>query len=371
MIRLSRSVVGENEKRYLSKVIDEGYLGMGSFVKEFEAGLGKYFGERKVIALSSGSAALHLALMGIGLQPDDEVLVQSLTFVACFQSITAVGGIPVACEVEPDTCTIDLKDAESKITSKTRAIMPVHYASRTGDLDGVYKLAKKHDLRVIEDAAHAFGTIYKNRIIGSFGDIACFSFDGIKNITTGEGGAVVTGDEKVAEYVSDARLLGVHKDSEKRYTGKRSWEFDVMHQGYRYHMSNLFAAIGLSQLERFENEFKPKRQALAKHYHRSLGSNSSLVLFPNDYDDVVPHMFPIRVLGGKRDALRESLLNNGIECGVHYYPNHLLSYYGARNGALPLTEKVFSELLTLPLHPLLTDEEQQQVIDTIKSFLRR
>ena len=370
-IRLSKSVIGNLEKVALSNVIDEGYLGMGSFVMKFEERLKEYFNAKHVACVNSGTAALHLALMGVGLKQGDEVLVQSLTYLGSFQAITAAGARPVPCEIVPKTCTIDVKDAEKRLTERTKVIMPVHYASRTGNLEEIYKFAENHRLRVIEDAAHAFGTVYKDKKVGSFGDIVCFSFDGIKNITSGEGGAVVTNDEKVIQFVKDARLLGVQKDTEKRYRGGRSWEFDVTDQGYRYHMSNLFAAIGLVQLERFEKEFKPKRQRLAKRYNEALKNIKGIILFPNNYDEIVPHIFPIRVLNNKRDGLRHYLIDSNVECGIHYYLNHLLSYYGRREGELPITEQIYNELLTLPLHPELKEEEQDYIIKTVKEFMEK
>lgn len=367
-IRLSRSIVGELEKRAIAWVIDDGYLGMGSFVQKFEEELRGYLGVKHVVCVNSGTAALHLALMGAGLKPGDEVLVQSLTFIASFQAITAANLIPVACEIIPETCTIDLKDAEKKVTGKTKAIMPVHYASRTGNLDEIYLFAKKHNLRVVEDASHAFGNVYKGRKIGSFGDVVCFSFDGIKNITSGEGGAVVVNDDIVAQFVMDARLLGVQKDTDNRYKGQRSWEFDAVHQGYRYHMSNLFAAIGLVQLGRLEKEFKPARQKLAKEYYEEFKNIKGLNLFQNDYNEIIPHIFPLRVLNGKRDSLRQYLIDRNIECGVHYYPNHLLAYFGAQRGKLPVTEQVYDELLSIPLHPGINEREQEYIIKTIKDY---
>lgn len=368
-IRLSKSIVGDIEKAAICRVIDGSYLGMGKFVQTFEEELKKYLQAKYVICVNSGTAALHLAVMASGLNYGEEVLVQSLTFVSSFQAITAAGAKPVSCEIVPETCTIDLNDAESKITNKTKAIMPVHYASRVGNLDKVYEFAQKYNLRVIEDAAHAFGNNYKDRRVGSYGDIVCFSFDGIKNITSGEGGAVVTNDGKIAQFVMDARLLGVQKDTEKRYQGLRSWEYDVAHQGYRYHMSNLFAAIGIVQLKRFEKEFKPARQRLAKKYHKALEYVQGILLFPHDYDEIVPHIFPIRILNDKRDGLRVHLLNNDIECGVHYFPNHLLTYYGAGKGALPTTERIYCELLTLPLHPDLKGIDQDKIINCIINWL--
>ncbi|MEW6679745.1 MAG: DegT/DnrJ/EryC1/StrS family aminotransferase [bacterium] len=366
-IKLSKSIVGEEEKRALAEVIDESYLGMGQFTKKFEDKLARYLGVKEVICVNSGTSALHLSLMSI-LKPGDEVLVQSLTFVACYQAISACFAIPISCEIDPKTCLIDLNDAKERITNKTKAIMPVHYAGRVGDLDKIYDFAREHKLRVIEDASHSFGTTYKGKKVGSMGDIVCFSFDGIKNITCGEGGAIVSQDNSVLEYIKDARLLGIHKDTQKRYQGLRSWEFDVSHQGYRYHMSNLFAAIGLVQLDRLEAEFKPARQRIAKYYQKMLRPIKGILLFEDDYEQTIPHIFPIRVLDGKRDLLREYLMDSGIECGIHYYPNHLLTYYGNLKGKLPATEKIYNQLLSIPLHPGLREEDQEYIIENIRKF---
>jgi len=368
-IRLSKSVVGTREAKALSRIIlEDGYLGMGKDVQLFEQELKRYFDtEREVICVNSGTAALHLAVMA-AVKPADEVLVQSLTYLSSFQAISAAGAIPVPCEIIPETITIDLKDAGRKITNKTRAIMPVHYSGGAGDLNSIYDFAKTHNLRVIEDAAHAFGCVHKGKMIGAFGDICCFSFDGIKNITSGEGGAVVTNDDEVIKFVKDARLLGVQKDTEKRFEGQRSWKFEVTHQGYRYHMSNLFAAIGRVQLSRFP-EFKKTRQALAKGYYRKLNNISCLERLNFNYEQIVPHIYPVRILNGKRDALMEYLISKNIECGIHYYPNHLLKFYRNHELKLPVTEELYTQLLSLPLHPDLTQKEQDYVIEQIKNFL--
>ena len=368
-IRLSKSVVGHEEAQALARVIlEDGYLGMGQAVKIFETEIQSFLGtKRSVVSVNSGTAALHLALQACVL-PGSEVLVQSLTFLASFQAISAAGAIPVPCEVLPESLTIDLEDAEKRLTEKTKAIMPVHYAGNPGDLDAIYRFAQNHGLRVIEDAAHAFGGIYQEKMVGSFGDVVCFSFDGIKNITSGEGGAVVTGDPKVVQYVEDARLLGIHRDTDKRFQGERSWEFDVTHQGYRYHMSNLFAAIGIVQLKRFNSEFKPMRQRLAKRYQAQLSPVKGIKLLHHNYDEIVPHIFPIRVDSRKRNGLRQFLLEHHIESGIHYQPNHLLTYYGNSKGELPITEQIYSELLTLPLHPDLTEGDQNYIIERVKNY---
>lgn len=370
LVRVSRSSVNSDTVSRVSVVLRRGFLGMGTEVDAFERELRVFIGgDREVICVNSGTAALHLAVQGCGIGPGDEVLVPTLTFVASFQAISAAGATPVACDVRESDCWIDLADAERRITARTRAIMPVHYGSGSGDLDGLYRFAEKHRLRVIEDAAHAFGCTFRGARIGSFGDVVCFSFDGIKNITAGEGGAVVTSDPQLAERVKTARLLGVENDTEKRYAGQRSWDFDVLAQGWRYHMSNINAALGRSQLTRFENLFAPHRVRLAHRYVERLASITALRHLGLKYGEVVPHIFPVFVPAERRDELREKLKAANIESGIHYKPNHLLSLFGGGKMQLPVAERIFPQLITLPLHAELTDEEQDRVIDVVRAVL--
>jgi dTDP-4-amino-4,6-dideoxygalactose transaminase len=357
MIRLSKSIVGHAEIAAASAVLERGFLGMGAEVRCFEEELSTYLGGQQVACVNTGTSALHLALEAVGIGLGDEVLVPTLTYVASFQAIAAVGATPVACDVRVIDGLLDLEDAERRVTLKTRAIMPVHYASFVGNLNAVYAFAKKYKLRVVEDAAHAFGCTYGSHRIGSFGDVVCFSFDGIKNITSGEGGAIASSDPHVMAHVRDARLLGVEKDSEKRFRGERSWDFEVAAQGWRYHMSDIMAAIGRVQLNRFESEFKPRRRQLHAHYRRLLDDINGLCLFSSDSESVVPHIFPIRILGGRRNFIRKALDEAGIQTGIHYKPNHLLEYFGSGKISLPVSEMLYEELLTLPLHPGISDEE--------------
>lgn len=351
MIRLSKSCIGTAEKQAVLAVLDREFLGMGSEVQQFESDLSAFFG-RRAICVVNGTAALHLAVQACGIGQGDEVIVPSLTYVASFQAISATGARPVACDIDAQSCTLSLRDAEKRLTGRTKAIMPVHYSGGVGDISEIYVFARQNGLRVIEDAAHAFGTTHKGVRIGGFGDIACFSFDGIKNITSGEGGCITSNDEALLRRIEDARLLGVEKDSEKRFSGRRSWEFDVNAQGWRYHMSNIMAAIGIEQLKRFP-EFAEKRRRLAKHYDRVLLGNKRVKVLPRDYEEVVPHIYVVRIGGLKdRSELRAKLLEMGIQTGIHYQPNHLLSFYKEPQFApLPVTEDVYPELLTLPLHP--------------------
>lgn len=362
MIRLSKSCLSSAEKNAVLGVLDREYLGMGAEVKIFEDALADYFG-RSVACVATGTAALQLALQAAECGPDSEVLVQSLTFVASFQAITACGATPVACDILPDSLTIDLEDAARRVTKKTKAIMPVHYSGGVGQLENIYQFARDHKLRVIEDASHAFGTTHGGKRVGSFGDIVCFSFDGIKNITCGEGGAVVTADPAVHKAVQDARLLGVENDSEKRYSGARSWNFDVRQQGWRYHMSNIMAAIGYEQLQRFP-EFARKRQALACRYRDNLANITAVKLINIDYNEVVPHIFPLRLLNVTRDKIMEHLASRDIQTGFHYQPNHQLSLFRT-DYRLPITEHIFPQLLTLPLHPDVTESEVDFVCEQL------
>jgi len=369
-IRLSKSCIGEAEKLAVIRVLDRGFFGMGKAVNDFEKALTEFFG-RPTVCVVNGTAALHLALQAAGVGHGDEVLVQSLTYVASFQAITAVGAKPVACDILAATAGIDLSDAARKITSKTKAIMPVHYAGGVGHLDDLYDFADSHGLRVIEDAAHAFGTTYKGGKVGSFGDITCFSFDGIKNITSGEGGCVVTDDQMILKRIKDARLLGVVGDTDKRFASERTWDPDVQLQGWRYHMSDLMAAIGIEQLKNFEYH-KTRRQALAKKYVSHLKDIQSISLFQHDYDNVVPHIFVILLDKSiNRDGLIISLKEDGVPAGVHYKPNHLLSYFSDPvTQILPTTDQLYPRLLTLPLHPDLNEEHIEFIASTIRKALK-
>lgn len=366
-MRLSRSSLGVAEAEAVTRILlEDGYLGMGAEVDRFETELAEYLGVPRgsVAAVASGTAALHLAVEAV-VAPGQKVLAPSLTFLSSFQAIRAAGAVPEACDVVEATGLLDLEDAARRVTPEVAAVMPVHYASHVGDLDAVYAFAREHELRVVEDAAHAFGCTYGGRRVGAFGDVACFSFDGIKNITSGEGGAVVSGDDAVMDRVRDARLLGVERDTERRFAGERSWEFDVRRPGYRYHMSNLMAAVGRVQLRRLEAEFAPKRMALARRYRDRLGEAEGIRLFDTDLDTVIPHIQPVRILGGLRDTVRAALLDAGMETGIHYKPNHLLTLFGDGEPGLPVAERLYGEILSLPLHPGLEEADVDRVCDTV------
>ena len=364
-IRLSKSSISVAEKIAVLSILDKEFLGMGAEVMLFEGKIKNFLQtEKEVICVNTGTSALHLSLSVLGLKSGDEVLVPSLTYVASYQSISATGAKPVSCEINPDTLFINVNDARSKITKNTKVIMPVHYASSSKGMNEVYSLAKEFNLRVVEDAAQAFGCKRDGELVGKTGDIICFSFDGVKNITSGEGGAILSNDKEFVQKAKDARLLGVERDTEKRFSGQRSWNFDVSSQGFRYHMSNIMAAIGVVQIDRID-EFRNVRQNIARKYIKELSKLEDINLLDFDFNEILPHIFVIKACN--RDNLREFLLMNDIECGIHYEPNHLLSKYNSTFD-LPVTEEIYGQILTLPCHYDLTDSEQKYVIEKIKEF---
>jgi len=369
-MKLSKSIVGIEKSNAVQRILcQEGYLGMGAEVGCFESDLENYLSLKKdtVACVSSGTAALHLAIASV-IEPGDDVLVPSLTYVATFQAIIGAGGNPISCDIDYSSWTLSLENIKSKITKKTKAIIFVHYASNPMNLDIILDFAFKTGIRVIEDAAHSFGCEFNNELIGSIGDIICFSFDGIKNITCGEGGAVVSKDNDVINIVKEMRLLSVENDTENRLKGQRSWDFDVKRIGYRYHMSNINAAIGRVQLNRFKNDFKQKRIKLHDIYIKLLSGNTNIVLskYP-DTSIIVPHIFVIRVKNGLRSKLRNILMEKNIPYGTHYKPNHLLTLFKS-NYSLPITENFYDEAITLPLHPEISENDIIQICSIINNL---
>lgn len=362
-IKLSSPSYGELEIQAAIRVLQSQVTSMGKETYLFEQELKTFFGRSdfNVLAVNSCTAALQLALQGIGINAGDEVLVPTLTYVATFQAVSALGAVPIPCDVD-NKGFIDIADAEARINTKTKAIVPVLYAGIDLNIDNVYKLADKYNLRVIEDAAHSFGS----KSIGTRNSIFCFSFDPIKNISCGSGGAIVSSDETFIDCVKDLRLLGVIGDTERRINGDRSWDFDVTEQGWRYHMGNLCAAIGRAQLSRIDF-IRNIRCAIAARYMEELSGLNHIKLLPINYETAIPHIFPIIVNDKLRDDLKEYLLSNEIGCGVQYKPNHLLTYFN-RGYSLPNAERLYEQLLSIPLHPCLSNDNVTKVIDVIKDW---
>jgi perosamine synthetase len=366
-IPVQRPFLGAEELHAVERVFGSRWLGLGAFTQEFEQKLQAFLGVAHVVAVSSGTAALHIALDALDLQPEDEVLVPTLTFVATTQAIVMAGATPVFCDVEATTFNLDVRDAAARVTPRTKAILPVHYGGTSCDMDAVRELAAEARLTVVEDAAHAFGSAYKGRKIGTLGDVTCFSFDPIKNITCGEGGAIATNDRNLAEKAALRRGLGITKDTWSRLATVRPWSYDVAGPGFRYHMSNINAAIGLEQLKRFD-AFRERRQALARRYDEALVGIPGLVLREQHLHETCPFFYVVRVMDGRRDALMDHLKKADIMTGVHYIPNHLHRAFASRRTTLPTAERLGQEILTLPLFYEMTDEQVELVIAAIRRF---
>ena len=368
-IQLSKPSISSREIKNVEKVLLGGYLGMGPETNLFESHLSVFF-NRQVVCTSSGTSALHVALQSIksSKKKRNEVLVPSLTFAACYQAITGAGLKPISCDVNPKTLNICFKEIQKKFNARTLAIMPVHYSGDPSGINKIHTFAKKNKIRVVEDAAHAFGSTYNKKLIGSFGDIACFSFDGIKNITCGEGGAIVTNDINIVRKASDIRTLGIVGDTKRRVAKKRSWSFDILEQGYRFHMSDINAAIGIIQLKRFPS-FQRKRKLLAKNYDAVFANSSFIKIFQRNYDEITPHIYVVSLAQSEsRDELQKYLLSNGIQTGSHYFPNHLLTFFKSKGEVLPRIENIYPTLLTLPTHAGVTKKDISYIAKVIDSF---
>lgn len=352
--------------------LEVGWLGMGSFVGQFEDSLKDYIGceDRHVVAVSTGHAALHLAMMLIGLKPGDEVITPSFNNISDFQAILAVGAQPVFCDVRDDTLCIDVDKAEQLISSNTRAIIAMDYDCCMADHDAIATLAKKYNLRVIHDAAHAFGSNYKGKKIGSFSDICMFSFDPVKTITCIDGGALVVRTEEEVQSLHRMRLIGMGQPTNVMYSNQRAWTYDVNQLGFRYHMANLHAAIGLAQLGKM-SEITTRRQEACRLYSETLAEVKHVRTPLSDFSDVTPFLYYIRVPAEHRQPLRDYLMERGIDTGIHWQPGHWFSLLkDARRGNMSVTEKVGNEVLSLPLNSKILSEEVTLVSKSIVAYFR-
>lgn len=364
MIKVARGCLGAEELAAVKEAFDYGYFGLAAKVIEFEEQLGKFLGAKQVAATNTGTSALHLALDALGIGKGDEVIVPSLTFVSSFQAISATGATPVPCDIYPETLLMDIDDVHRKLTARTKAVMPVHYTGNPCDMSALLEIGKEHNIRIVEDAAHALGSYYQGKKIGSFGDIACFSFDSIKNITCGEGGAIVYQDAELSDIFRQKRLLGIDRKSHTSSWKERSWFYQVKTQGFRYHMSNINAAIGLAQLKKVDL-FIFRRREICRRYDSAFTEIPAIGCLRINYDDVAPHIYVIRVKNGRRNDLMEYLKNLDIETSINYIPNHLHPRYADKAVSLPETEKAYEEILTLPLHFGLSDDDVAKVIQGV------
>lgn len=367
----SRPTLSTAEAAEVMACLASGWLATGPRVQQFEQQLQDYFDAPHVLALTSATAGLHLSLLALDLQPGDEVITTAMTFVATLNTIVQAGGTPVLVDIDPDTLNMDLEQVAAAITQRTKAIVPVHFAGLPVDLSVLYALAEDHQLRVIEDAAQAIGASFNNQRLGSFGDTQVFSFHPNKNMTTGEGGCVVTRDAKLAQRVQALRFHGIDRAAWARHTKSGSQHYDVLEPGFKYNMMDLQAAIGIHQLPQLETFYK-KRYLLAQRYHQLLANwpQWELPLDPLQAPGHCWHLYTPRlnvdVVGFSRDEFISRMKEYNVGIGLHYDAVHLYSYYrerfGWQRGDFPITEHVGEHIVSLPLFPQLTEVQQDEVI---------
>jgi perosamine synthetase len=369
VIPVHRPYIGQEELKAVGRVFDTRWLGMGSVTKEFEEKLREFLGAKHVIAVNTGTSALHITLDALDLESGDEVIVPSLTFVSSVQAILAAGVCPVFCDVHADTLNMNIRDALHRVTMRTKVIMPVHYGGLACEMDELLPLAREQKIWIVEDAAQAFGSTYKGRKVGTLSDVTCFSFDAIKNITCGNGGAVVTDSDEIASRIIPRRNVGIDTDSWSRIGNGRNWFYEVVTPGYRYHLSDLNAAIGLEQLKRSET-FKARKQAIVRRYDETFKDVSGLTLVAHNLDETFPFSYVVRILNKRRDALMTYLKEQGIGTAVQFIPNHLQPLFADFREPLPVTEQLYKEILTLPLYFEMTDADVETVIAAVRSFFK-
>ena len=348
-----------NEKRYVLECLDSTWISSkGRFISEFEDGFRQYLGIDRALGICNGTAALHVALLALGIGSGDEVIVPTLTYIAAVNAITYTGATPVFVDSRPDTWQMDPEDVARKITSRTKAIMVVHLYGQPCDMDALTKIAQAHKLYLVEDCAEAFGARYNQDLAGTFGDVAAFSFYGNKTITTGEGGMVVTKDDKLAERARHFRGQGL--------ADNREYWHDVV--GYNYRMTNICAAIGLAQLERAD-EFLSKKRALAKKYQEQLAGLPIAV--HREAPNTVHSYWMISILVEKatdRDPLRDHLRDKGIETRPLFYPAQTMPIYAAKRAPFPVADDLSRRGINLPSWPGLTDAQVQTITSSIGAY---
>jgi dTDP-4-amino-4,6-dideoxygalactose transaminase len=370
--------LGAEEKREIAEVLESGWITTGPRVQRFEAALAEATGAKHVVCLSSCTAALHLALVALDLAPGDEVITSPLTFCSTANVIVHAGARPVLADVEPDTLNLDPERVEAAIGPNTRAILPVHFGGHACEMDALLGLARRRRLAVVEDAAHAMGARYRGHTIGTLGDATCYSFYATKNMTTAEGGALATGDDRIAERARVLSRHGMSNDAWKRRSAVGSWYYEVVSPGFKYNMGDLQAALGLHQLARLPG-FNERRRALAARYDDALGRLEAIEIpARRSHVEHVYHLYPIRLrlerLRVDRARFIDELRAENIGTTVNFIPIHHHPFYrehlGLAPGALPAADAAYERLVSLPLYPAMSDRDAGDVLRAVAKVAR-
>ena len=352
----------------VSKTIQSGWLTMGPKTIEFENAFRAYIESKFAISVNSATAALHLALNAVGVGIGDEVIIPTNTFIATAEAVVYSGARPVLCDIEKKYHNIDVNLIEKLITPKTKAIIPVHFGGNPCDMDEIKKIADHFNLKIIEDAAHALPSFYRNNKIGSFSDVVCFSFYATKPLSTGEGGMVTTNNKKIAEKVKLQRLHGINGDAWKRYERNSDWYYEVIDLGYKYNTTDIQSAMGIVQLEKLE-WMRDERKKIADKYIDAFAGKLNFII-ENNKNESSWHLFVIKI--GNRDELHQKLKEKGISTSVHFIPIHKHPYYKNRfsliNENYPVANLVFEQSLSLPIYPGLGESEVEYIIKYVLDY---
>ena len=374
-----RAPVGEEEALAVCEVIRSGWITMGPKTFEFEKEFAKYVGAPHAIAVATGTAALHLALEAAGVREGDEVLLPTTTFTATAEAVTYLKARPVLVDVEPATMNLDPEDAARRISPRTKAIIPVHLGGQPCDMKEIQNLAREHNLRIIEDAAHALPSEYRGKRIGQISEFTCFSFYATKTLTTGEGGMVTTENPAAAERIRLMRLHGIERDAWKRYRDEGSWRYQVLEAGFKYNLTDFQSAIGLVQLAKCDR-MRQAREMIAQRYNDVFSSTEELLLPATLSDRTTSwHLYILRLrldrLRVDRDDFVRKINERGVACSVHFIPLHLQPYYqrayGYKAGDFPSAEMQFRSCLSLPIFPGMNDAEVEHVTRVVQETTRR
>lgn len=371
MIPYGRQTIDEDDINAVVDVLKSDYLTTGPKIAEFEQAVASYTGAKYAVAISNGTSALHAACFAAGIGQGDEVITTPLTFAASANCVLYCGGTPVFADVDPYTYNIDPKDIRKKITDKTKAIIAVHLAGQPCDMDEIHSIAQEHNLIVIEDGAHALGSVYKGKKVGCLSDMTTFSFHPVKPITTGEGGMIMTDNEELYKRLVLFRSHGITRDNSMMTRNEGPWFYQQLDLGYNYRITDIQCALGCSQMRKLD-KFLKRRRELVERYNNAFIECDNIVT-PYQLPDTQSgwHLYIVQVKKHDRKQVFETLRDKGIGVNVHYIPVYMHPYYqehGYKDVHCVNAEEIYSHIISLPLYPGLTDEQQDYVIDTLKQL---